>query len=255
MSTSAPAATRTSPTARLRPTPVEMVLTRRILREMWRISRWFWLIAALVATAVGFVISRFTPVTASIWENAGQWPCWWLFSMATALVALQLPMVVLHGVTRRAALRAITVSGVLVGAAWAAFMVVGHVAERLVYAGLGWPDTLQSPHLFSNGYQVLPVFLEYFVIFLAYLVSGALVGGMYYRWGPIRATVLLPLGLLPAVAVELLLATGWYGSGLQELFTSRPPARVLTIASVAVLGLSWLVLHRVLRDVPIKSKK
>ena len=253
MSTATPV--RTALGSGFRLAPAEAVLTRRLMYEMWKVARWFWPVAVLVAVLIEAIIASVAPITQSAWEYAAQWPRWWLFSMGITLIVTYLPVVVAHGVTRRAALRALATSAVLVAATWATFMVIGHIVERFVYGRLGWPDTLTTPHLFSNGYQVLPVFTEYSVIFLAYLVSGGLIGAGYYRWGGIRGTLLLPLGLLPVAAVESLLATGWYGAGLQELSFSRPPAAVLVIASAVALGLGWLALYLVLRDVPIKSQK
>jgi hypothetical protein len=255
MSTSAPASVRTGLGSGLRLAPVEVVITRRLLAEMWKITRWFWPAAVVLTTTIGIIIASFTPITKSIWENAGQWPRWWLFAMAIALVATHLPVVVLHGVTRRAAIRALAASGVLISLYWAAFMVAGHVVERFVYARLGWPDTFDTPHLFSDGYDVVPMLAEFALIFLAYQLSGALIGAFYYRFGGIRGTLLLPLGLLPAAAMEVLLATGWYGAGLQEgLSASRPGAALLLLGSAVIVGLTGLAVHQVLRDVPIHGK-
>jgi len=240
----------------LRLARAEVVITRRLLNEMWKVTRWLWPAGVLVAVIVGIAISSVSPITQSIWENAGQWPRWWLFAMAIALVATHLPVAVLHGVTRRAAIRAVTLSGVLVSMAWAAFMVCGHVVEQFIYDRLGWPDVLDTPHLFRDGYDVLPMFAEYTLIFLAYVISGGLIGGFYYRFGWFRGTLLIPGGLLPAVAIEGLLSTGWYGAGLQQgLSVSRPSAPVLVVASIVVLSLAWQVLYLVLRDVQIANKK
>lgn len=253
MSLDAPA--RTDLRTGLRAHRVEIVLARRMVGEGWRLGRWFWAAAAVIAVVVAVVIAQFTPITESVWENAAQWPRWWLLGVAIALVTVHLPLVVLHGVTRVAALRALAVSGLLISLLWAGFMVIGQVIERFVYDRLGWPDTFTTPHLFSDGYDVLPMLAEYWLIFFAYLITGALVGGMYYRFGGVRGTLLLPLGLLPAAAIEILLATGWFGSGLAELSVERPSAVVVLLGSAVVLALAGLAVHRVLRDVPIHGKK
>ena len=231
---------------------------------MWWIARWFWLGAALIATLVATTIVQFTPITKSVWENAAQWPRWWLFSMAIAIVTTTLPVVVAHGVSRRTGLRGVAVAAVLISLIWAGFMTVGHVVERVVYGWLGWPDTMASPHLFADGYDVLPMFVEYAVILLAYIVSGCLIGGLYYRIGAIRGTLALPLGLLPVFAIEALLGTGWYGGFMYDraseqdqhgLGLTPPPLVIMVLVALAGLALSALVVHLVLRDVPIHSKK
>ena len=254
MSIAAPVRIGLGPGARL--SPVEVVITRRLIGENWRIARWAWPAAALIAVAVGAVIAQFTPVTKSIWENAAQWPRWWLFAMAIALVTNYLPIVVTHGVTRRAAIRAVGVTSVLIGLGWAAFFVVGQVIEQFIYNRLGWPDEMDGPHLYDDGYDVLPMLAEYWLVFLSYLVAGALVGAIYYRFGAIRGTLLLPPALLPAVAIEILTSTGWLGAGLQDgLSIARPAVPALMITSVVVLSLAALAIQMVLRDVPIHSKK
>jgi hypothetical protein len=262
MSIEAPTLTATG--TRWRLARAENVIVRRLLWEMWRLARWFWLGAALIATLVATTIVQFTPITNSVWENAAQWPRWWLFSMAIAIVTNTLPVIVAHGVSRRAALRGVAVAAVLISVIWSGFMTVGHVVERLVYGWLGWPDEMSAPHLFSSGYDAVPMFLEYAVILLAYLVSGCLIGGLYYRIGAIRGTLALPLGLLPVLAVEVLLGTGWYGGFMYDRATEQdqhglgltpPPLAVLVLAALAVLALSALVVHLVLRDVPIHGKK
>ena len=234
----------------------ETVIARRLLTEMWKLSRWFWLASLVIATLVGATLAQFSTVTSSIWEYATQWPCWWLFAMATVLVNTYLPIVVAQGVTRRAALRAGAVVAGLTALIWAGFMVFGHVVERTVYGWLGWPDTMSTPHLFSNGYDVLPMLAEYWVIFLAYLATGTAIGGLYYRLGGFRATLLLLPAMLPVVATEVLLSTSWYGAGLQDgLSFDRPAAPVLAVALVVVLSFPVLASYLLLRDVPLRSKK
>jgi hypothetical protein len=247
---------RTAAGSGLRLTSAENVIIRRVLAEMWKVARWFWPAALLIPILIGATIAQFTPITKSIWENAGQWPRWWLFAMAIALVTSYLPIVVAHGVSRRAALRAGAVAGVLIALLWAGLMVVGHVGERAIYQQLGWPDRMDTPHLFADGYDVLPMLAEYGLIFLAYLITGTLVGGLYYRFGAIRATLLLLPAMLPVVATEMLLSTGWYGAGLQdELSLARSAPPVLAVAVVVVLAFPVLASYLVLRDVPLHSKK
>ncbi len=221
---------RVKPAAGLRLTPAEVVLTRRLLNEMWKVVRWFWPVALTLTFGTGLTIAAFTPVTQSFWENAAQWPRWWLFAMGVALTATQLPMAVLHGVTRRAVIRSLLVSAALISMIWALFMVLGHVIEQFLFDRMDWQYALETPHLFHDGYDVLPIFVEFTLIFLGYQLSGALIGGLYYRFGAWRGTLLIPVGLLPAAAMEALLSTGWFGAGLQDgLSVDRPSAIVLTL--------------------------
>ncbi len=259
MSIEAPA--RIHPDSGFRLARAETVIIRLLLTRMVEVGRWFWPLGLVIPALVGAAIAHFTPVTKSIWENAGQWPRWWLLAMAITLVSAHLPIVVAHGVTRRSALRALAVSGVLIALLWAGFMVVGHVLERAIYDRLGWSDVMDIPHVFADGYDVLPMFAEYGLIFLAYLATGVLIGGLYYRFGPIRGTLLLVPAMLPVVAIELLLlSTGWY-TGLfgplnhRGMDVSRPPLAVFVGLVLVILSIVALAIYLVLRDVPIRSKK
>jgi hypothetical protein len=129
------------------------------------------------------------------------------------------------------------------------------VVERFAYARFGWSDRMTTSHLFRNGYDVLPMFLEYELIFLAYTVAGALIGAVYYRFGGIRGTLLLPLAGLPGAIVEALVS-GWYQSEDRVgLSGSVSAGLVLVLISVAAIVVGAAALHLVIRDVPIQSKK
>ena len=240
-------------------TPGGAVLARRLIGQSWRLTRVLWPLAALIAVIVGACISRFTPVTESIWENAGQWPHWVLFSLATGLVSLYLPIAVAHGVTRRAAFRALAVTAVTVTLSWAACMVAGQLAERLIYHWLDWPDVLTGSHLFTSGSHftgadVLPMFADYGLLFLGYAATGALVGAAYFRLGGRLGTVVLPLTLLPVVVIEALLSTGWLGRALDSSGRYSVAAPVaLGGALVVVLLTGWLT-EVLLREAPLPAK-
>ena len=253
MSTMTPVRVGLGPTLKLR--PAEIAVVRRILVLVVKIVAGVVPIAALLMTGVVAAIAATSSITQSTWEIAGQWPRWWLFVAGITAVTTYLPVLVTHGMTRWAVFRALGLAGLLTCSLWTAAMVVGHVVERFAYARFGWPDRMTTSHLFGNGYDVLPMILEYELIFLAYTVAGALIGAVYYRFGGIRGTLLLPLAGLPGAIVEALVS-GWYQSedrvGLPD---SASAGLALVLMSVATIVLGAAVLHLVIRDVPIQSKK
>jgi hypothetical protein len=247
--------TATTATAVRATVPPAAVLTRRFLRDTGFLTVWVWPAAYVIATVIVFTISRFTEITTGAWENAGQWPRWFLFSLGIAFTSLYLPVAVAHGITRRAVLRALATTIVVTSLAWAALMAVGHVAEAAIYAALDWPDTLTSPHLYTDGYDVVPMLAEYGLLFAAYMTAGVVVSGLYLRLGAWLGTACIPLALLPIAAVEALLSTGWVGGLLQEQTGEDRLAAPLAVAgSLVVIALTAAAAHALLRDVPLRSK-
>jgi hypothetical protein len=253
MSTVAPVRAGLGPSLKLQ--PAEIVVVRRILVLVLKILAAVAPIAVVVVSGLVAVIANVSSITQSTWEVAGQWPRWWLFVAGITAVTTYLPVLVTHGMTRSAVARALGLAGVLTCALWTGVMIVGHVVERFAYARFGWPDRMTTSHLFSNGYDVLPMFVEYELIFLAYAIAGALIGAVYYRFGGIRGTLLLPLAGLPGAVVEALIS-GWYQSEDRVGGTDALSAGgVLVLVSVAAILLGAVALHLVIRDVPIHSKK
>jgi hypothetical protein len=254
MSIEAPS--RTALGSGIRLTSAEGVIVRRLLTEMLKFGGWLAFLGIVIPIALGAILAQFTTITQSIWEATGHWPRWWLFAMAIALVHNYLPILVMHGVTRRAILRAGVVVSVLAALFWGGFMTIGHVVEEVIYGWLGWSNRMVNPHLFADGYDVLPMLAEYGPVFLAYLAAGVLVGGLYYRFGTWRGTLLLAPAMLPIVVTEALLFTSWHGAVLQDsLAVDRPAAPVLVVGLLIVFALAVAVIQLVLRDVPVHSKK
>ena len=230
-------------------------LARRFLRDIGFLTVWIWPVAYVAAAAIIFTVSRFTEITHGGWENAGHWPRWFLFSTAIAFTAMYLPVAVAHGITRRAVLRALAATIAVTSVVWAALMAVGHVVEAVVYGALDWPAAPAAPHLFSDGYDVVPMLVEYGLLFGTYMVAGVLLSGLYLRYGAWVGTACIPLGLLPIVAVEALLSTGWVGGVLQEQAgADRLAAPVVVVGAVAVLALGAAAGYALLRDVPLRGK-
>jgi hypothetical protein len=234
--------------------PAGIGLTRRCLAGAWTVSRWLWPLAAILAIVIAAVIAQFTPITASIWENASQWLRWYLFVFGIVFTTGYFPLAVAHGMTRRDVLAVFGLSALAVSVVWAMLMTAGLVIERAAYAWLGWTYTLRGPHLFDGGYDVGGMLAEYGLIFLSYLVSGSLIAAAYYRFGSWRGTLLLPLTLLPLVGIEAVLSTGWVGAIEDSFSSARPAVLVAVVTSIGLVVLTALANYLLLRDVPIHSK-
>jgi ABC-2 type transport system ATP-binding protein len=143
----------------------------------------------------------------------------------------------------------LTAGGGLAVAA-AAYVAAGLVVELALAAATGARGPrLVNSHLFDSASQVHLVVVEYVLAFLAYLVTGWLLGSVYYRFGGWRGTLLAPLALLPLAAVEALIATV---DELAGLLGAGPGAAVPLAAGLGLAAVTagLLTVRVTVRDVP-----
>lgn len=213
---------------------------------------------ALAYTAIGVGVANWgTPgVATSVWASA-IWLLQWVAFPGGIAVGFCVPVLVVHGLTRRTATAggALAVIGLALGTA--AMVQVGLAVEWLIYRAAGVPYRVGGGHLFRTIDQVHLVLAEHALNLAAFLVTGLLIFLVYYRLGGWWGTLALPLTLLlPAGAVLALSAGGATGPVRQE---SPPwvdrigvaPALALALAAVAA-GL--LAVHALTRTIPITSR-
>lgn len=214
----------------------------------------FLAIVAAIFIVVGVATATFGDVTGSVWQTAGA-GAFKYFPMAIAimLTTVLLPIYVAQGVTRRQC--AVGMSLFIV--AWSLLltvaMVIGFAIEAGAFAALGWPHEFDAPHLFSSWTQVHLVVAEYFTLIATHMMAGWLIGTTYYILGWFRATLLLPVTVLPILIVEGLLATSWVGAGIEHFATFTPPqAGIAVPVAAAVIAAAWVINYLLIRDLPIK---
>lgn len=220
----------------------------------------FWVMGAFLAIVMAIFVlisagaALLGGVDASMWQNAGSGAFkYFPMAMGIMLTPVLLPLYVAQGVTRRQ----FTVGGALFVAVWSAgltlAMVAGFAVEAVAYDALGWPHELENPHLFDSWQQAHLVFAEYFPLIAVHMLAGWIIGMTYYVLGWFRATLLLPVSLLPALAAEVLLATSWIGSALREFTEYTPPSAVVGVTgALLVSAAAWAALYLIVRDMPIK---
>jgi hypothetical protein len=165
---------------------------------------------------------------------------YWLFVVGVMLVAMQLRQFVTNGVTRHEFLAGLAVFGLVLSAAFAAAVVLGHGLEGLLLSGAGKR---------AANYPVpgLVEFARTLPETSAYLVSGVLIAAGFYRWRPRIGLAVMVAGILPAGVADALLGFDEFG----RAGGPRPLAVALPL-SLAVTALGVLAVHRVLGDVPIR---
>jgi hypothetical protein len=233
--------------------PASAGLTRRILAESWKASVRLWPVAVIVTVVVATVVAQFTPITVSIWEYAGIWPRWFLFSVGVMAASGYFPLIVAHGVTRRDVLTAFGLSGLAVSLLWAVCMAAGMVIERALYSWLGWSHVVNSGYLVDGGSNAAGLFVQYGLLFFGYLTAGALISAAYYRFGWKGGTWLLPFTLLPVIVLEGLLSADWTGT-LEQLSSAWHATLAGLIGALLVIGYTGLADYLLLRDVQLPSK-
>ncbi|HLV59210.1 MAG TPA: hypothetical protein VKY81_10145 [Natronosporangium sp.] len=235
--------------------PRPPVPVRAVVRTMLREQRWLALTALLLPVAAGAItllVRAFADVDGSVWEPGGTALRWMMLVVGATATPLYLPTYVAHGVTRRRFTVAATLAAGGLAAAAAAYLAAGLLVERVlsVAGGAGAPR-LANAHLFDSTGQVHLVVAEYGLAFLAYLVTGWLLGSVYYRYGGWRGTLLVPLALVPLAAVEVLINAV---DELAGLLGTGPHLAVPLAAGLglAVVAAGLLAVRVVVRDAPVR---
>ncbi|MEU5874301.1 hypothetical protein AB0A73_22430 [Glycomyces sp. NPDC047369] len=222
----------------------------------------YWMIAAAVlCLAVPLIAAQFTDIQLSAWYYAANGGKWFTAFVGGGFVFTLLPQLIAAGLTRRELAAAMGVFGVLWSVALGAVAFAGLFAERAYYGALGWSQGLDL------GDQVSPIgtaaetaaFGAYFpLLFLAYFAAGTVIGVASYRWEHAGWLLVVPIfpivfGLDVALYNTEPVGPGWIGFlGRFIDEWGRAPLAAAIVLATAVLALAA---HRILVDIPLRSKK
>ncbi|HET6297870.1 MAG TPA: hypothetical protein VFG33_31100 [Kribbella sp.] len=216
----------------------------------------YWLVM-LVAFLVGGLITQL--VTGgnghSVWDYGTQSPKYFSAAVGITLTPALFALMVAHGVTRR--MFAVASSILLVGAAaaTAVIWVLAYQAERGLYDLAGLTQLLDNPHLFTKTSQAGLIFTEFFLLILSHEAAGWLIGISFFRFGFWKGLLLLPLGLLPAVAAEFLLVAQWLAEALRNTGYHRPPLAIGVPGVLVISALGLYFGYLLLRPMGLKPAK
>ncbi|GGN35699.1 hypothetical protein FHR83_006221 [Actinoplanes campanulatus] len=200
------------------------------------------LVAVIVAVA-----AMFTEVTVSGVDIAGQVLPWLAAGYGYSAAAL-LSTVLTHGRTRREFLAQHPVF-LLVTAGLLAVVATGaYAVEAVVYRAAGWTRTFQDQRVFEAGDYPL-ILLAYVSMLAVWMMTGALLGGAFYRDEGGGLLALLPAAVLLSVSGG---ANGFLSLPFTRWgLTSAPEVAVVTVVAVAA---GWALLWAALRDVPLRTR-
>jgi hypothetical protein len=230
-----------------------------VVRTLLRYCAWMrWPAAGVAAmfVVIGLAFQASGGLDRSMWETAGISLRAISLTIGAVATPVLLPLLVAHGITRRAFAVAASAVGALLAGAAGLYFGAGYLVERAIYTVGDLPQTLEVPHLFDSGGQLHLIVAEYALLSLGYLAGGWVVGIGYYGYGAWRGTACLLLGLLLVAGVEYALSTQFNRSeaALVDSASGLPLAAALALA-VAVIGVGLVAGRALLHAVPIRTRR
>jgi len=234
---------------------------------IWRIVRFmafgvraiiagYWLVMVVAFALLGLVIHLATGATEkSVWDFAANSPKYFSSAVGMMLTPAFLTLLVAHGVTRRTFAVVGSVLLVLSATATSLLWMLAYQLEQAVFAWRGWSQAFENPHLFTKSSQAGLIFLEFFLLIMSHQVAGWLIASSFYRFGIWTGLAMLPLGLIPAAAAELLLLVHWVAQALQSTGWHRPSLLVAVPGVLLVCALGLYANHLLIRSIGLKPVK
>ncbi len=240
-----------------RPSTLKGAQRRTVEYLWWVYASWLWWFpaGAVVAWAVITALTvRWGELGGSIWEAAGLgWSRWILFVAGTVMASQSMSVLVAHGRTRRAVAAAMAIALGIFSAVGAVIVSAMYGVEALVWNWQGVARTLEDRHLFDSPGQFWLVALESLVVYLAYAASGWFVGLGYYRFHALVGTLLLPVGLIPIIATELVLSASMLPAGVELPLVDAPAAVVVAVSVAVTAAMAWAA-TQLQRSTPLRPR-
>lgn len=215
-----------------------------------------WALVAVGLVAINLTANGvFGHVDASVWAGMSGFVPYLVLVGGLMAAVYYLPMLVVHGLTRRDIVAGAAVALVAVSLAAAVAVTALFALEHLVY---GWADLAHvlpgddSRRIYDTPDQYGLILLEGVALFVPSAVSGLLVGAGYYRSGWVLGTLFLPIALLPQAVTEMALDAGWVGAVVNEQLDRGARSTGMAVLVAAVAALVGMVGVRLLtRRIPI----
>jgi hypothetical protein len=230
----------------------------------WEAAKYFkyWIVAAVLISFLGpLALSRYTDIDLSTWIYTANIAKWFTAFLGGGFLVALVPGMIAVGLTRRELSAAMGVFAALWSLALGALAFAAVAAERFYYDVMGWSQGIDANDVIApigTWGETLAFAAAYPLVFLLYFAAGALVGAASYRWENSGWLVLLPLIPLVFSLDNGLYDTEPFGPGwagvLGRFIEDWGRAPVLVAIIAVTIGLAAAV-HRVLIDIPLRSKK
>lgn len=222
----------------------------------------YWIIAAVLISFLGpLAISRYSDIDISTWFYTGNVAKGFTAFVGGGFVYTLVPTMIAASMTRRELSVSMGVFGVLWSAMLGVVVIGGLLAERAFYGAMDWTQGIQiddTVTAFDSWGETLAFTAGYPLVFLVYFTAGTLIGALAYRWenvGWLLAFVILPVVFTLDGA---LYGTEPFGPGWMGVFEGIIDGwgRGLVLGAVIVVTVALAAaVHRVLIDIPLRSKK
>lgn len=215
---------------------------------------WVWVAATVAYAIVIASIARWGSVDQALWRPvASGWQRYIVFAAGVTVTTTFLRMLVRNGVTRRLLSIGAVATMVCLSVALSAWNVAGYAVEKAIFDDRGWPQQIADGRVFEWG-DIPRLAVDFGLVIAAYYVAGWIVGCCYVRWGPVVGTVLLPLAILPAAAVELVVSPDLAGMDVDVVRDrlDATHAAVSVTVGLVVLLVALAVADRIMRETPLR---
>lgn len=183
----------------------------------------------------------------SVWEDASFAVRYFPMAMGLMLPTAFMQIELTVGATRRDFALGAVVYATVSGFAMAVVMALGLWIESLVFSAAGAEHVLGLNHLAERPDQVGLLLLEYTITVTAHVLCGFLVGIAYWHTGGVIGTFLLPVTVLPAIAVDAVMDIGWTTAVLDLLDWSSPSATVGVVVAVLIAAITAYINYLLIR--------
>ncbi|MFI5844905.1 hypothetical protein ACIA8K_34910 [Catenuloplanes sp. NPDC051500] len=232
-------------------TAVAATLFRRV--RAWYAG--FAILLAVVVAVIAALVAASGSLTTSAWLlGSASTVKWFVGPTAIMLIPVYLRQYVSLGVTRRQFLGGGLLFSLGSAGVAALYTMAGFGVERLVFGAAGLMDGLTEPYPVHSAGSAAAVLVRAFLIYLAHICSGWLLGAAFYRFGPFGGLVLIPPAVLPALGSEVFFGSEWsvvHPVTVAGVELSFAASALLTVALVLA---GAVVVHAFGRSVAIRGK-
>jgi hypothetical protein len=242
---------------RPKPTPPPLFTTTSVLSGghlAW--LGWTWAVTAVIFAVVMFLIVRLDGhLDTSLWQSAGaSWQRYVIFAAGVTTLPSFLAMFVSNGVTRAQLSASSTVSMVVVAAAGTVVVIVGFVAEALIFGSAGWAHVMDSGDPVDSGGELVVLALRYAVLFCMWFSAGWLIGTGFYRHGFVGGVALIIPFAIPVLVCEMLVGQGAASitfDNIDEIVTV--PAAFGLLVGVGLIAMNATIARAFTRGTAVRS--
>jgi hypothetical protein len=228
------------------------IVARAMFTGQVRYLLFFWAIAIPIFVGIGVGMAMSGHLDQSTWETAELGGAkYFPFVVGIMITPTMLPLFVAHGVTRRSFSLGAAAFLALYSGVFALIVTAGYGIEYVFYSAYHLPIKLVAPHMFSSTAQLPLVLAEALLVLMAHMTSGLLIGSGFYRLGWWFGLLFLIPAILPALAADVLLFTGWEGAALHALGIGHPPNPVAVPIVVALIAAGMAANLPLVRSVAI----